>query len=287
MDLMARTRLLRSLAAAALSLPGLTQAEPSLDLRPVRVRPGDAFLVTVREAAEAPAGTLGDRPLLFYPIAGGFRALAALPVETRPGEVAVEVRVNGGPALHAALPVDEPHFAETEIAVAPRFVEPPPEARRRMRRDQAAFNKAFDQPFGPPLFRGPFAWPLEAELTGHFGDKRVFNGKKESQHYGDDLSGAEGAPIAAANDGKVVLVRDCYASGRSVVLSHGAGLFTVYFHLSRFGVKTGADVRRGDRIGLVGKTGRATGPHLHFGTKVGGLYVDPESILRLPFQDGG
>jgi murein DD-endopeptidase MepM/ murein hydrolase activator NlpD len=286
MDLMARTRLLRALAALALSLPGISRAEPSLDLQPDRVRPGDALLVTVHDAAEAPEGALGERPLLFYPIAGGFRALAALPIETAPGQVEIEVRVNGAPALRAALPVEEPHFAEAELAVAPKFIEPPPEARRRMRRDQAAFNRAFAQPFGPPLFRGPFARPLEAERTGRFGDRRIFNGKKQSQHYGDDLSGAVGAPIAAANDGRVVLVRDCYASGRSVVVWHGAGLFTVYFHLSRFAVKAGAEVRRGERIGLVGRSGRVTGPHLHWGTKVGDLYVDPESILRLPFQDG-
>lgn len=283
---MARTRLLRALAAVALSLPAISRAEPSLALQPERVRPGDALLVTVHEATEAPEGTLGDRPLLFYPIAGGFRALAALPVETPPGEVAVAVRVNGAPDLQATLAVEEPHFAETELAVAPKFIEPPPEARRRMKRDQAAFNKAFAQPFGPPRFDGPFARPLEAELTGRFGDRRLFNARKQSQHYGDDLSGAMGAPIAAANDGKVVLVRDCYASGRSVVISHGVGLFTVYFHLSRFEVKPGAEVRRGERIGLVGNTGRVTGPHLHWGTKVGDLYVDPESILRLPFRDG-
>jgi murein DD-endopeptidase MepM/ murein hydrolase activator NlpD len=286
MDFIARTRLLGALAALALSTPGVARADPSLTLQPERARPGDALLVTVREAAEAPEGALGDRPLLFYPIDGGFRALAALPVETAPGSIAVAVSLNGAPALRATLAVEEPHWAEAELAVAPRFIEPPPEARRRMKRDQAAFDKAFAQPFGPPLFRDPFAWPLEAEITGRFGDKRLFNGKKQSQHYGDDLSGAEGAPVAAANDGKVVLVRDCYASGRSVVLSHGAGLFTVYFHLSRIGVKTGAEVRRGERIGLVGRTGRVTGPHLHWGTKVGGLYVDPESILRLPFQDG-
>jgi murein DD-endopeptidase MepM/ murein hydrolase activator NlpD len=283
---MARARLLRALAALLAFLPGLSRAEPSLALQPERVRPGDALLVTVRDAAGAPEGTLGGRRLLFYPVSGGFRALAALPVETPPGQIEVEVRVNGAAALRASLAVEEPHFAEAEMSVAPKFIEPPLEARRRMKRDQAAFDKAFAQPFGPPIFRVPFAWPLDAELTGRFGDRRLFNGTKQSQHYGDDLSGEVGAPVRAANDGKVVLVRDCYASGRSIVLSHGAGLFTVYFHLSRFDVKAGAEVHRGDRIGLVGKTGRVTGPHLHWGTKVVDLYVDPESILRLSFQDG-
>ena len=107
---------------------------------------------------------------------------------------------------------------------------------------------------------------------------------KPSQHYGLDLAGRVGAPIAAANAGRVVLVRDCWASGRTVVLWHGAGLYTTYFHLSRTLVPEGAHVARGQRIGLVGKTGRVSGPHLHWGVKVGDLYVDPRSVLGLPLR---
>ena len=271
-------------AAGAASADG-----PSLWLEPARVRPGDAFAVTVRGATEVPRGQLGGRPLRFYPVAGGFRALAALPVEANPGSLEVALTAagpSGETALAAELEVTEPGFAEAELRVAQRFITPPPEAKRRMKRDQAAFSRAFDQPFEPPLFRDPFAWPREDELTGRFGDRRVFNGKKVSQHYGVDLAGAAGDPVAAANDGLVVLVRDCYASGKSVALWHGAGLFSVYFHLSRFAVKQGARVRRGDLLGRVGKTGRVTGPHLHWGTKLDGIYVDPESVLRLAAGDG-
>jgi murein DD-endopeptidase MepM/ murein hydrolase activator NlpD len=155
-----------------------------------------------------------------------------------------------------------------------------------MRRDQAAFGTAFAQPFEPPLFSSSFAPPRDAEVTGRFGDKRLFNGRLQSQHYGEDVSGSVGAPVLAINDGRAVLVRDCYASGRSVVVWHGAGLYSVYFHLSRFQVKPGETVRRGQRIGRVGKSGRVTGPHLHWGTKLGGLYVDPRSVLRLDFLGG-
>ena len=258
-------------------------AAPSISLEPARVRPGDAFLVTVR-GADAPRGQVLGRPLRFYPIPGGFQALAGLAVETNPGPLAIPVEATG-PAgettLSAELLVTEPAFAETRLWVAQRFISPPPEARRRMKRDQAAFQRAFAQPFEPPLYREGFAWPREDELTSHFGDRRVFNGRQVSQHYGVDLAGQTGDPVAAANDGLVVLVRDCYASGRSVVLWHGAGLYSVYFHLSGFAVKEGARVRRGDLLGRVGKTGRVTGPHLHWGTKLDGLYVDPESVLRL------
>lgn len=267
-------------------------AEPSLALQPERARPGDAVLVTVRGAETAPQGTLAGRPLAFYPVAGGFRALAALPVEWEPGRLAVAATVSGADGapeirLEAPLEVVEPGFPSKELGVAPRFIEPPPEARRRMRRDQAAFRRAFAQEPAPPAFAANFAWPRHAEVTGHYGDKRVFNGKKRSQHYGEDLEGRVGDPVAATNDGRVVLARSCYASGRSIVVWHGAGLYSVYFHLSRALVRPGDEVRRGQLIGRVGRTGRVTGPHLHWGVKLVDLYVDPESVLRLDFDGSG
>ncbi len=269
----------------------LARASPSFDVQPAKVRPGDALLVTVRGAARTPDGTVGDRRLMFYPISGGFQALTGLSVDREPGTLLVEVTSPAEGAegrfsvLHAEVAVEDPHFRSTVLSVAKRFVRPSPEARRRMKRDQAAFDKAFAQQFAPPLFTGRFAWPRQAEITGRFGDKRVFNGVKQSQHYGDDLEGSVGDPVAATNDGKVVLVRDCYASGRTVVVWHGAGLYSVYFHLSKFAVRATQIVKRGGSIGLVGKTGRVTGPHLHWGMKLDGLYVDPESILRLPFGE--
>ncbi len=267
-------------------------AGPSLALQPERVRPGDAFLVTVHGTGTAPRSTFAGRALAFYPVADGFRAVAALPVESEPGRLTVEAALpgpEGAPEtrLEAPLEVVEPGFSSRELGVAPRFIQPPPEARRRMRRDRLAFRRAFEQEPAPPSFSANFDWPRVAEVTGHFGDKRVFNGKKKSQHYGEDLEGRVGDPVAAANDGRVVLVRDCYASGRSIVLWHGAGLFSVYFHLSRAEVRPGDEVRRGQVIGRVGRSGRVTGPHLHWGVKLRDLYVDPESVLRLDFDGSG
>jgi murein DD-endopeptidase MepM/ murein hydrolase activator NlpD len=291
-DFMVRDYLFRALAGALLALgaPGTARGDPSLTVSPRSVRPGDVVLVTLRDASGPPTGRLAGRDLRFYPVSGGWQALAALPVETAPGALEVEVEAPpgaGGPAqpVRAGVEVVEPKFASAELGVAPRFLNPPPKARQRMEQDQAAFRKAFDQPFGALLFAAPFDAPREAEVTGSFGDQRVFNGKKRSQHYGEDLAGAVGEPVRAANDGRVVLARDCYASGRSVVIWHGANLFSVYFHLSRMAVKAGDEIRRGQVLGQVGRTGRVTGPHLHWGTKVGDLYVDPRSVLRLTFAD--
>lgn len=256
----------------------------ALALAPDRVRPGDAFLVTVAGIEAPPAAGVAGRELRFYRVPGGWQAVAALPVEAEPGTLEVEARLAGGAALRARMVVAEPAFPEAQLRVAPRFVTPSPAEKRRMERDQAAFVRAFAAPFGPPTFAGPFAPPREADVTSSFGEKRIFNGRKQGQHYGTDLAGEVGAPVAAANDGRVVLARDCFASGKSLVVAHGGGIHTVYFHLSQMEVRAGQEVRRGQLVGRVGQTGRVTGPHLHFGAKVGDLYVDPESVYRLAFD---
>jgi murein DD-endopeptidase MepM/ murein hydrolase activator NlpD len=155
-----------------------------------------------------------------------------------------------------------------------------------MEADKAAFARAFARPFEPPLFRAGFDWPRRDRTGGRFGDQRTLNGEKASVHYGIDVSGPRGAPVNAAEDGLVALARSAYMSGNTLVLWHGAGVFTVYFHLDRFRVREGERVRRGQLVGDVGATGRATGPHLHWGVKVDGLYVDPESVMAIDFERG-
>jgi murein DD-endopeptidase MepM/ murein hydrolase activator NlpD len=272
---------------------------PTVRVSPARARPGDALLITLNDVSPSSAsstsgsvlGAVGavpgappSRRLHFFSTPTGLQAITALPVELPPGTLTVEVRLAGRrDPLVATVEVVDPAFPETQLAVEPKFIAPSPEQKKRMEEDQAAFREAFARPFEPPLFDGPFGPPRDARVTGQFGERRVFNGKKQSQHYGTDLSGAVGDPVLATNDGVVVLVRDCFASGKSVAIAHGAGLFSVYFHLSDFDVRHREMVRRGQPLGKVGATGRVTGPHLHFGIKVVDLYVDPDSVYRLAF----
>ena len=128
--------------------------------------------------------------------------------------------------------------------------------------------------------------PLDAEPTGRYGDQRVYNGKVDGVHYGLDLAAAAGTLVGASAGGEVVLARECYMSGNTILIWHGAGVFTAYFHLARMDVKAGDQVKRGQLVGRVGSTGRSTGPHLHWGVKVDGLWVDPRSILRLELAAG-
>jgi len=268
------------------TLAAVSLATPVLELVPPQVRPGDALLVQVTGAPAAPAGTAAGRPLAFWPAGdGAWRALTALPLETAPGSVPVQIDAAGA-VLASELRVVEPGFTRHEISLDRKYVEPPPSAQKRIASDRKAFATAFSQPFSEPLFGGDFDWPRRAPTSGRYGDQRVLNGKVSSVHYGLDITGPRGAPVAAANDGRVAITRNAYLSGKTVVLWHGAGLYTAYFHLDRILVRPGQHVRKGQIIGELGSTGRVTGPHLHWGVKLGGLYVDPESLLAIDFEHG-
>ena len=277
---------MRRLAALlALLASFVAAAAPSLELVPGRVKPGDPVLVVVHGLEGLPEGTVGSRPARFYARGHDAEALVGIPVEEEPG--IMQVRVTAGALkLDAPLEVVPPEFPERKLTVATKFVKIPPSAKARIKADQAAFQKAWSTPFRPRAFTDNFEKPRDAVITAHFGDKRTLNGKKTTQHFGLDLDGSTGDEIHAANDGRVIMVRDCYTSGNTVLIDHGAGLITSYFHLSKFGVKVGQEVRRGELLGLVGKTGRVTGPHLHFGAHLETLWVNPQALLALPFPGG-
>lgn len=268
------------------ALAGLLQVA-SVHLQPGAARPGDAVLITVLGVTKPPSGTLGPQTLDFLPIADGYQALVALSVEADLGPRTLEVNLipDGGEetTLTGSLDVVEPGWPRRELKVAKKFTSPSRAEQLRSARDTKAFSEAFDVDLEPWLFSEDFQWPRPAEITAPFGDLRLMNGKKKSQHFGMDLDGNTGDPITAANAGEVVMVRDCFASGNTVLVHHGGRLFTAYFHLSKFEVKEGDRVKPGQLLGRVGKTGRVTGPHLHFGVKLDGRWVDPASVLALKF----
>jgi murein DD-endopeptidase MepM/ murein hydrolase activator NlpD len=276
-------------ALLALGLVALgAEAQPSLSMQPGTAKPGDPLLITVRGVGGLPSGTVAGRPLHFFEAAGAWQALTGLPVEQALGKV--EVRVVGPRPLEGkavelvgTLDVLEPGYPERQLQVASKYIKPPKSVKAQMAEDRAAFATAFSQPFASPLFPRNFAWPRPNHITAPFGDRRSFNGKLQSQHFGTDLDGETGDSILAANDGEVVMTRECYSSGNTVILHHGGGLYTTYFHMSHFDVKPGQRVQQGQKLGLVGKTGRVTGPHLHWGVKVDGLWVDGLTLLKLDF----
>ena len=154
-----------------------------------------------------------------------------------------------------------------------------PEDLARIRADNAAIRVARRLDTAATDFVGGFQWPVTGRLSGAFGAQRILNGKPRQYHNGVDVAAPTGTPIAAAAPGRVVLVhQDMFFAGKTVILDHGHGLTSIYIHMSEITVKEGQRVKTGDTIGRVGMTGRATGPHLHWGVTLFGTHVDPHLL---------
>ena len=147
--------------------------------------------------------------------------------------------------------------------------------------DDLLKKRAYGRSAPRMLWSGDFAKPVPAASTPSFGESRILNEEKTSLHTGTDYPAKEGTPVLAANSGTVVLTRDLFYEGNTVIVDHGEGLFTVYLHLSRTDVKEGDKVKKGDRLGLSGASGRVTGPHLHFAARWQGIWLDPVQMLAL------
>jgi murein DD-endopeptidase MepM/ murein hydrolase activator NlpD len=273
-------------AAATLlcaSVVGLAtaRAEPTVTVSPESPQPGDAVLITVTDAAKPPRGKAGGKPLSFFAGRGGHQAVFAVPLDRAPG--ALTIRLRGGTPPRT-IEIAERQFPEADVVVPEEYANPPPEARRRIGQDNRAIRRSFGKPASEPQFWREFRSPVKGErVTSPFGERRTFNGTAKSQHLGLDLAAREGAEVRTINDGTVVLVRDCFLPGNVVVVDHGAGIASAYFHLEETSVSEGEVLERGAVVGRAGQTGRATGPHVHLSVWVPGGFVDPGGFLRLAF----
>jgi murein DD-endopeptidase MepM/ murein hydrolase activator NlpD len=172
-------------------------------------------------------------------------------------------------------------YPEEHLKVARKMVDFPQDILKRVLADQKAVRGVCSHITAERYWKGPFIWPVNSKILSPFGLRRFFNGQPRSPHSGVDLRAKDGVPIVAPNNGRIVLARDCYLSGNTLVIDHGGGLYTLYAHLSQFKVKRGAMVKKGQTIGLAGSTGRVTGPHLHWGVSLLGTRVDPQMFMTL------
>lgn len=235
----------------------------------------------------AVGGTMAGEPLHFAPIGSGrFGAIGAVPVDSAAPTAAVAiVERASGRADTVRATVEPPPLPppSEELAVAPRFGQPLDSAlEARVERESAKAREVGRKSHeSRPLWRQPFAHPRPSAITSRFGTGRTFNGRVTSRHLGVDFRGPTGSPVLASNRGVVALLDTFYLGGRIAYLDHGGGIVTSYMHLSRFLVEVGDTVQRGQRIGLVGATGRVTGPHLHWAARYGGISVNPLDLVAL------
>jgi murein DD-endopeptidase MepM/ murein hydrolase activator NlpD len=150
-----------------------------------------------------------------------------------------------------------------------------PENLAKIKHDRHDLQIAYGSSQSCLLLKDKMRPPLAARLTSPFGTRRLLNGKPKSPHGGVDFKAAIGVPVAAAAAGRVVLAEELYYSGRIVIIDHGLSIFSLYMHLSEIDCRVGDQVDAGQIIGKSGKSGRVTGPHLHWGVKIAGIFVDP------------
>lgn len=252
--------------------------------------PGEVLLLAVnrRDLTTAPTGTLDGKPLLFYRVStGGWAALAAFDLDVTLGAKALSLTLTtaaGASAVSRSIVVRPKSFPTVNLRVDDRYVRLSPADQARVDGEQALTRRLYAAR-GPGVFSGSFVSPIPGATAARFGERRVFNGVPKDPHNGADLRAGTGEPVHAASAGTVVLARDLFYSGNTVILDHGLGLFSLYAHLSRIDVAEGQATNARDVVGLVGATGRVTGPHLHWGTKFQGARIDPFSLVALPLND--
>ncbi len=278
------------IASGAIVVSWLSAAQAqSLDRALVTtVKQGDAFAVLVPQSASARTATTDGLVARFagrdWPgFAGpdGSGVLMGVDMEAAPGaqEFVVERRTPDGVTVvtRGLVTVEKTPFKSQELSLPDKQVDLDSDTLRRVESEQQAMLAAM-QPVTPRRWEGEFVMPTEGSVQHTFGRRRVINGQARNPHTGEDISAPQGAPVAAINHGTVRLVADQFFSGKSVVLDHGLGLYSMYFHLSDVAVRVGDRVTKAQVIGAVGATGRASGPHLHWGVRLNGARVNPLSL---------
>ena len=287
------TRLLSALALLTLASTVSLAQQPRLAVTPARPQPGAIVRLTLSGATAAGdsivaiKGTMAGEPLHFTAAGNGtFTAIGGVPVDSVPSLTARAFIAHASGRTDTLRAIVEPAALPppTEaLAVAPRFGQPMDSAleARVARESKIARDLGRRSHDTPKLWTTAFAYPRPSAITSKFGAGRKFNGRVTSRHLGVDFKGATGADVQAANRGVVALVDTFYLGGRIVYVDHGQGVVTAYMHLSKALVAVGDTVQRGQLIGLVGSTGRVTGPHLHWAARYGALNVNPLDLVAL------
>ncbi len=245
------------------------------------------FRVTAPATLRRLSGTWMGHELSFSfdPATKQWFALAGISQETKPGAYSLALR--GASSAAAAISFEKKiqvmrqRYPRVLLKVAGKYTAPNPDDQREIAKDKEIKADAFKTVSADREWKGSFAAPVDAPISDIFGVERVFNGSVQSTHQGLDFRVPAGTPISAVNSGRVILAQPLFFEGNCVVIDHGQGLLTLYLHMSKFAVKEGDEVSKGQNLGLSGGTGRATGPHLHLAVRWQGVYVDPKILLGL------
>jgi murein DD-endopeptidase MepM/ murein hydrolase activator NlpD len=240
---------------------------------------GKSLIITL----PSPSGTviMGDRNIsvLLHP-ADKTKGIAVIPIDyyTPAGDINISWVAPGSESLFS-INIQTLSYPTETLSVDPALVTPPPEAMERIAAEKAQAEAIYGHFTPIRYWNRAFIKPLDTNITSEYGSARTYNGSLKSYHGGVDFRARTPIPIVATNDGIVVLAQERYYSGGTIIIDHGEGIYSCYFHLSRFDVNVGDRVIQGQPIALSGDSGRITGPHLHFGMMVHGIQSDPLDLI--------
>jgi len=251
-------------------------------------RQGDVVTLTLTLPASdvVPSGRLAGHDVPFFRLgeSGRFGALVGSDIDAPAGKHTLTVTVGDRTVAKVPVVIVAQHFPTQTLTVPDAMVHLDEAALTRVKQEQEEVLTAMAPVTAERWWSGSFLLPTDGPLMGSFGKRRIINGEPRNPHSGEDFAAPEGAQVVAANDGVVCLIGDHFFSGHSVFIDHGDGLYTMYFHLSKVSVESAQRVRKGDVIGLVGSSGRATGPHLHWGARLNGARINPIELTHLEFK---
>ncbi len=262
------------------------EAAAGADVR--TVRQGDVIALTfpVRDGMQAVSldalvGRFQGREVPAFSDPGGVAVLLGVDMEDAPGTSDFMLERGAGAERRVvervSITVTPGDFGVQALSLPDKQVDLDSETLRRVETEQRTMLTAM-QRVTPRAWDGAFILPSDGSIQNTFGLRRVINGQPRRPHTGEDISAPAGAPVSAINHGTIRLVVDHFFSGKSVVIDHGLGLYSMYFHLSAVTVHAGERVTKSQVIGAVGATGRASGPHLHWGVRLNGARVNPLSL---------
>jgi murein DD-endopeptidase MepM/ murein hydrolase activator NlpD len=257
---------------------------------------GQVLVVQVKgeEQATEVKGTFLSRTIPFFREfrpgePAGYIGLLGIDMQDDPGTYELAVEVNQGEQvkqLSFNVLVVKEKFAVEHLKLPKEKVDLDEKSVARWKAEQQLVQQALAENSRMKLWHSNFVEPVNGKRTGIFGSVRIMNGQARNPHNGEDIGAPLGTDVVATNDGVVRITVDHIFSGRGIYVDHGLGFYSMYFHLSEILVKDGDLVTAGQIIGKVGATGRATGPHLHWGVKLNGARVNPYTLLDLPFKNG-
>ena len=243
-----------------------------------RLAPGGVARIALGPSTEAPRASFNGVPVMVVRQGSQWLALVGIGLSATPGAASLVLQRDGS---ETALPfaIKPFHYAEQRLKVAPGQVDLAPDDLARYERESAHAKQViatFTETLPETLRLAP---PVPGRRSSSFGLRRVFNGQSRNPHSGMDIAAPQGTTVHAPAAGRVIDTGNYFFNGNTVWLDHGAGLLTMYCHLSAIGVKVGDMVAAGAPIGAVGMTGRATGPHLHWSVSLNRAMVDPALFL--------